>query len=427
MVTEDQPQAARTAHETLFEYADQVRLIDWDEFSGARTTVLLTAGIAILSFVTGLSHLSNPTITLEGPLAPYVSSYATNFVRLMGIVAGFSLIAVAFGLQRRNRYAWYAAMVFIPVAAMQALLTGQATDIPLFLLPVITLPLVIYNREQFDQRIELSTIQITALAAILAVQVYGTVGAYALRAQYTGIKTVTDAFYYIVVTGTTVGYGDATPVTTEAKLFTLSVLIIGTAAFGAGLGSLVIPIVESKMSSMLGKMTISELALLEDHVLVLGYGELTEPLLEELLPEREVVVITDDQGDASDLRDRDINVLTDDPTDEEALKKASIGTARAVVAATEDDAQDALAVLAANRTDPDVRIVASANDQRNVANFEGAGADTVISPVVIGGRLLGRSVLQDKNLMDVEADLFGEDGIDAPTERETAESDAESS
>jgi voltage-gated potassium channel len=229
----------------------------------------------------------------------------------------------------------------------------------------------------------------------VAVQVYGTVGAFVLREQYTGIETWTDAFYYIIVTGTTVGYGDATPTTQLSKLFTLSVLVIGTAAFGAVFGSLLVPALEDRITSAFGDMNASQLSLLEDHVVVLGYGGLTEPLLDDLAADADVVVVTDDTERASRLRDRDVSVLTADPTDEASLLDARIDTARGVVVATDDDARNTLAVLAARQANPEVRVVAAANDPGNADKLRGIGADTVVSPAVVGGRLLGRSVLDE--------------------------------
>jgi voltage-gated potassium channel len=275
-------------------------------------------------------------------------------------------------------------------------MTGATTGVPLLLATLVTFPLVVYHRDAFDQSLELSPFQLTALAMFAGVQVYGTIGAYVLKADYVGIETWTDAFYYIVVTGTTVGYGDATPTSQTTKLFTLSIIVTSTAAFGAVFGSLLVPALESRITSAFGNMTASELTLLEDHVLVLGYGDLTEPLLDQLAVDADVVVVTPDAEMASSLRSRDISVLTADPTDEAALRDARIEAARGVVAASDDDAQNALAVLAVRQTNADVRVVAAANDPRHVDKLRGVGADDVVSPAVLGGRLLGQSVLGEQ-------------------------------
>ncbi|MEF8780564.1 MAG: NAD(P)-binding protein [Haloferacaceae archaeon] len=170
--------------------------------------------------------------------------------------------------------------------------------------------------------------------------------------------------------------------------------MFGTAAFTVAVGSLIGPVIESRMAAAVGQISASDLSLLEDHVVVLGYGEMTEPILEEIRDETDVVVVTEDAAVAADLKDEGINVLTDDPTDADALQDAEIGTARGVVVATHDDAQDVLAVLGAKRANPDVRVVAAATSQTHVDKLEQVGADDVISPTTIGGRVLGRSVLE---------------------------------
>jgi voltage-gated potassium channel len=140
-------------------------------------------------------------------------------------------------------------------------------------------------------------------------------------------------------------------------------------------------------------MTASELTLLEDHVVVLGYGDVTEPLLEQLSAETDLVVVTTDQETASELNAEGVNVLTDDPTDESVLRDARIEAASGVVVGSDDDARDVMAVLATRNVDPDVRVVAAANDGTNVEKLESVGADDVIDLLDIGGRLLGESVL----------------------------------
>lgn len=397
MASDTPKPGSESALHTLFYDADRVRFVHWDEFSGAKTTVVLTVTIAVLSFITGLSHLSQQVVPLDGPLAAFLPA-ASSVVRIAGILFAFVLGGLAVGLQRRIRLAWYGATVALPMVALLPLATAQATDVPMLLLTVVTFPMVIRNRHQFDKPLDLSPFQIAALAAFFGVQIYGTLGTYVMREQYDGIDTVIDAFYYIVVTGTTVGYGDLTPDSQTARLFTLTVIITGTAAFTAAFGSLIVPALESRMAAAFGNMTASELTLLEDHVLVLGYGELTEPLLDELEANADVVVITEDTDRASELKDRDVSVLTADPTDEAALLDARIDTARGVVVATRDDAHDALAILAARQANPDVRVVAAAHDQKHLDKLAGVGADEVISPTVIGGQMLGQSVLETPDL-----------------------------
>lgn len=392
-MSENTPEPERdSALETLFYQTDRVRFVNWREFSGSKPTVVLTGGITVVSFITGLSNISQG-VMLEGVLAPMLPA-AELYARFAGVLFAFLLGITTIGLRRRKRIAWYVTVAVLLLLSLLPLVTFQTTDIPLLLLVVITVPLLIRNRGQFDQSLDLSPLQLASILSVGGVVVYGTVGSYGLRDQFAGeFLTWTDAFYFVIVTIATVGYGDFTPTTPEAKVFSLTVILFGTGAFTVAVGSLIVPAIESRMAAAFGTMTASELNLLEDHVLVLGYGDITESLLNELVDETDVVVVTDDEGVAADLDDRGVSVLTDDPADEDALADARIDAAKGVVVATRDDAKDVLSVLAAKNAAPDIRVVAAANRPKHVGKLEQVGADEVISPMTIGGQLLSRSVL----------------------------------
>jgi len=387
----DEP--SNKAFEAVFYPEDRIPFVNWGEFSGARPTVVLTGIITLLAFVTGLSNLSQTLVTLEGPLAS-VLPMANSLARFAGVLFAFALGPVTAGLRRRKRIAWQVAIVILPLLGLLPLTTLQTTDIPLLLVILVTFPLLVRNRHNFDRSIDLSPLQIASLFSIVGVGLYGTMGAYGLRNQFLELDSWSDAVYYVVVTIATVGYGDITPTTPVAKWFSLSVILFGTGAFTIAVGALIGPAIESRMAAAFGNMTASELTLLEDHILVLGHGDLTESLLETLPDGTDVVVVTQDTDIISDLEAEDINVLTGDPTDEAVLRDAQIQAAAGVVVASEDDARDVLAVIAAKNANPDVRIVAAANERKHVDKLGSVGADRVIDPRTIGGELLGKSVLE---------------------------------
>jgi voltage-gated potassium channel len=363
------------------------------EWVGARASVGLTFLVAVLSVATGIVNIG-AGVRATGPLARYVPEIVATTAGFTGTLTGFLLLVSAFGLQGGRRLAWYSAVVLFPVTAAQGLLQASEFSVPLVALSLVAWPVVVVNRRRFDRSFDLGTTQLAALAALVGTQVYGTVGSFALRERFAGIDSLTDAFYFTLVTGSTVGYGDVTPQDEVARIFGISVLLVSVSSFAVALGVLLTPAIEARLSKALGRMTESELELLENHVLVLGYGELTEPVLGALREaNREFVVVTPDREQARTLSDRDFPVLTADPSDEEALGRANVEDAVAVVAATNDDAEDALAILTARQLNPGVRIVAAATHRENINKLKRAGANTVISPASIGGRLLVQSAL----------------------------------
>ena len=387
------------AIETVFYPRDRVRLVDWQRVSGAKPAVVLVGVVVLLAFVTGLSNLSSETLPLDGPLAAALPG-AAAFARFSGVLFAFALGLVTVGLRRRKRLAWQAATVLLPALALLPLTTFQNTDIPLLLAVVLSVPMLVRNRESFDQSIELEPLQTASLSAFLAVGLYGTVGAYGLRSQFAELDSWGDAVYYVIVTIATVGYGDVTPTSPVARWFSLSVILFGTGAFTIAVGALVGPAIESRMAAAFGNMTASELTLLEDHVVVLGHGDVTEPLLDTIADETDLVVVTPDADAAAALNDASVNVLTGDPADESVLGDARVDAASGVVVGSDDDARDVLAVIAAKSVAPDVRVVALANEGKHVEKLRSVGAEEVIDLRTIGGRLLGESVLDEEATTD---------------------------
>lgn len=383
---------------------------------GPKPATYLTTAVAVLSVVTGILNLG--AVTISGPLAPYVPSAIQRIAGFTGALTGFLIFASASGLRRRLRIAWYSTVVLLPVTALQGLVQTSATSIPLIVLSLAAFSTVLLSRRRFDREFTLPMAQLAALAALVGTVTYGTVGTYALREQFQNVETLTDALYYTIVTASTVGYGDAVPASGGGvRLFALSVVILGTASFALALGSLIGPMIQARLARALGTMTRSQLDQLENHVLVLGYGDLTEPILEELQAETDFIVVTPDADAATALGNRDINAIVGDPSDDEPLERAGIERARAVLVATNDDAQDALTILTASQRNPDARIVAAATDRDNIEKLRRAGADSVISPAVIGGHLLVQSAMGGEDMESI-ADRLVDLGVTESTQGE---------
>ncbi|WP_123619340.1 NAD-binding protein [Halorubrum sp. CSM-61] len=379
-----------------------------------RASIALTFAVAILSILAGLAQIGG--VGVAGPLTPYVPDVVRQTVGFTGTITGFSMLGSGFALKNGYRVGWYSTAVLLPLTALQGLMQASVLSFPLVALSVLSMPALVYNRGRFDRTFSPSPTQLAAGAALVTAISYGTVGTYALRDQFNGVETIVDAFYFTVVTASTVGYGDVTPETGAAadiaQLFVLSSLVMNVAAFAVALGVLLTPAIEAQLSKALGKMTDKQIDLLDDHVLVLGYGDLTEPILEEL-NERDGVmfaVVTSDEAASRRLDDRGVPVLTADPSDVEPLEHAHIEEARAVVVATEDDARDALSILTARQLNPDVRIVAAATQRENVNKLRRAGADQVISPSTLGGHILIDCAF-GADSEDATTDLLG-DAID---------------
>jgi voltage-gated potassium channel len=382
-----------------------------------RAAVLLTTLVAVLSLVTGIVNVGAPGFTgsLPGGFPGLIPEAVAATAGFTGTLTGFLMLVSTWALRRGLRNGWYATLVLLPLTALQGLLQSSTVSLPLVVLSVVSIPVVALNRGAFTRTTDLSTAQLSAGGALVGSLVYGTAGAFFLREEFSNVEGLIDALYFAVVTASTVGYGDVTPQTETATLFALSYLVLGTASFAIALGTLLGPAIEARFQRALGAMSESELTLLDDHLVVVGYGDLTEPIIDELAEDdRQFVVVTRDREKATRLSERGIQVLVGDPSDEEPLERAGVARARALVAATDDDAQDALAILTARELNPELRIVAAATDRENTKKLRRAGADAVISPAVIGGHMLIQSALGEEGVENTADRLLEDRERDRP-------------
>lgn len=293
---------------------------------GLGLTVTLTAAVALLSVVTGIANISTQSVV--GPLAEFIPPAIQRTAGFTGTVTGFLMIGSAYGMRRRLRVAWYSTVVLLPVTALQGILQSSPLSAPLIVLSFLAMPNVLYNRKQFDRKVELTTAQLAAGAALLGAQIYGTAGTYALRDEFTNVSTPLDAFYYTLITASTVGYGDAAPTSQVARLFGMSVVIIGTASFAIALGTLLGPVIQARFAKVLGKMSEEDLDLLDDHILILGYSDIVRAILDDIQDSNDILIVSPDVETVRELTDQGINALTADPDDEESLRDAGVDRAR---------------------------------------------------------------------------------------------------
>ncbi|MDQ2654529.1 MAG: potassium channel family protein [Chloroflexota bacterium] len=207
-----------------------------------------------------------------------------------------------------------------------------------------------------------------------------------------------DVLYFTIVSLTTVGYGDITPVTDQARLVNalvmtpvrvfLWVLFLGTAY---ELTMLRLRFREDRQMKELHDR-------LRDHVIVCGYGVKGRAIVDELLAHgqpREQIVAIDESEEAVAMATKDgLVALRGDASREAILRAANIEDAHAVLVAPNRDDASVLICLTVRSLTPHVHLVASAREEENIKLLYGAGADLVVSPSVSGGRLMGAAVRQ---------------------------------
>lgn len=252
---------------------------------------------------------------------------------------------------------------------------------------------------------------------------YATFGSYYLGAQYKlAITDLVTVLYYSMVTMSTVGYGDIVPLTPEAKLFTVSIIVLGVAVFATSLTAVIAPMISHSLQRIVSRKERHMKR--EKHFVVIGNRALAANTWRELVRRgRPVTRLLRKPPD--DLGTDEVDLVIGDPGDVDVLRQAGVDHAQVVMAVMDDDSENAFAILAARELGGGARTVAALNDGRHRNRIKLAQPDIVIAPQLLGGELLamlltGEEVTSDFVMKSVFQDASASAGTPAGTGPATA-------
>ncbi|MFB6284708.1 MAG: NAD-binding protein [Halobacteria archaeon] len=375
------------------------------ERRGNPIPIILTVVVGLMTVLTSATDFGEDfKVGFYNPSMLHLdfSNFVREFASATGTLVGVALVLLGIAMYKRWETGWTLTIILFPIAALHGLILKGVLSLALVFLPLLGIPYMVRERKREGYSFGLTRSQTGALITVLGLLVYGTTGSYVLRHSFRDINHPLDGLYYTIVTSSTVGYGGATPTTPMAKTYTITLIIFGTIGFGYAAATLARPLLEARLKNALGRMTHSQLKKLDNHIIVLGYDEMSDSIISSLGSDSDVIVISRDSDQVEKLqKEGNLKVFEAEPADQDNLQKAKIDKAKAVIVATGNDAEDTLSVITARQLNNDVRIVAGANNQQNIRKLKLAGADSVISPAGIAGRLIAKSALTGEDIEEL--------------------------
>ena len=204
-----------------------------------------------------------------------------RFGGAISVILGVTLIALGKGLIDRRRQPWWWTVGVLALLVVYQLYTGMALRSPGISTGLIIL--LLFFRRDFNQpttRRVWTYAEIVAGISVIFALAYGIVGSYLLRSEFNTIEGWADAVYFTVVTYSTLGYGDILPRTPNAKLFTITMVVIGLSSFVTALTVLVGPLIEQRMKGVFSAM--SKFQKTVNHVVICGCSKVTDSIIDEL-------------------------------------------------------------------------------------------------------------------------------------------------
>ncbi len=287
----------------------------------------------------------------------------------------FILMIIAYrGLLYRIKYAFYLGLItllLLIITFFSLSLFIYPIYYPLIILSIGTFIALIFSERyynyptRFFDKPEISV----SIVAIIIVMLYGILGSLILGNQFhPSINDPIQAIYYTGEVVTTLGFGDILPYTHLAKLFTISLAILGLGTFFGSTTVIIAPMIYNRGKRVVSFLERIESERLEDYIIILGYSEILKPLVKYMVSKDELVIIASDRADI-EKEFEDEGIFFEYANDlDTIIKRFNLKRARKIILGTDDDGKNILNAISIKSNygeEISKKIIAIVNQPRN--------------------------------------------------------------
>ncbi len=319
------------------------------------------------------------------------------------VLIGVAMVVMSIGLLFRSRFAWIIAIVLTASMVLSAAIIGHGHTGGLISYDGTLLVALLVSYAWFDHS-SLAAGTLFAVTSALLLLIYAVFGSLYLGGQFSPpIKDLVTALYYSVVTMSTVGYGDITPKSVDARFFAMSVMVLGLAVFATSVTAIAAPMIARLSKPKEKRMKRN------NHFIVVGATPLAYNTYREFKKRNQQVVLLTPQVPATEDVDPE-DLIVGDANSLDTLRRAGADQAQAVVAMRADDSDNAFIVLAVKELEGRAKTVVAINDSKHMERIKLVQPDIVIAPEVLGGELLAMVLSGETITGDFVVERFFREG-----------------
>lgn len=223
---------------------------------------------------------------------------------------------------------------------------------------------------------------VSALVLLLAVLLGGTTGYMVIEGW-----DFLDSFWMVVITLTSIGYGEVHPLSHGGRIFTLFLIFGGLGVVTYTVTQVTRVVFEQNLVDLMHQRRRRRMTRnLSRHYVVVGYGRLGQVVARELLDTGHTVcVIERDQEALDEAERRGLASVRGDGADDKSLREARIGHAAGVAVTAAPVAEAIFITLSARQLNPHIPILTRVESDESAVKARRAGATAVVSPHTMGG------------------------------------------
>lgn len=195
------------------------------------------------------------------------------------------------------------------------------------------------------------------------------------------IDTLYEAFYWAIVTISTVGFGDITPVTDAGRFVAMIIIIAGVAVLSFTT-SIVVSAFTEKLDEIKDRKTVDNVTKLKQFYLICGYEDVAQHVASKLRRDGYNIIVMDkDPEHVQRSKGHGYITLPYDPGALESYKRLKIDFDKqvgAVLCLLEDDVMNIYTALTVRSMNKEVQIFSTLVHQYNRKKMLMAGVDEVV-------------------------------------------------
>ena len=224
------------------------------------------------------------------------------------------------------------------------------------------------------------------------------------------INSLFDAFYWSLVTISTVGFGDIAPVTPEGRGISMVIIVSGIAMISFAT-SVIVSAFSEKLHEVKEHRTIEKINKSDAFLIICGYGQMAKMFLRrEELSSDEYIILEKDAERVEAAKREGYNVIQEDASRTEVLKRFNTKSAKVtVLCMIADDIENIYITLTAKAISRKIKVITRANDSSMVKKLEYAGADHILLPHEVANNMIHIAITQPTMYKALHAVLTGKD------------------
>ncbi len=220
------------------------------------------------------------------------------------------------------------------------------------------------------------------------------------------IKTLFDAFWYSLVTFSTVGYGDYYPTSMLGKIVGILFIILSVVFLGAVIGRITSTFQNSFQKRRLGHMGTG----FKNHVIIIGWDSFSSDVATQLIKaDKKVAVITQNKDEIDiiyqNFSPKEMFACFSDIKNYEALKLVNASRAKSVFLNNGGDSDKLISIINIRKLYPNIEFVVILDNAELKETFVSAGVTYVLSKNEIASKMLA-SYIFEPAVADFTSDLI---------------------